>query len=298
MVGYRIKTIDIIKFLGACAVMLLGVLRKSEKIGEQSNDQYFQDYLNIQNTWGTTGITKNIHKSAPEETYQTICEKKTVLCQKTSFEGIFFDQEKSTYIEYLWGITDFISAKNKISPDFLKTIKQVNINNEEGNRRGYATRDTIVLNILWLEGNNEFSQLSTHELGHIFDLWFLQGKQEQKDQNFTEFKKNVFSIDDPSLYYYKISRQNESIRKSSAKKKDFCSWYGMSNPFEDFAECFNLYIRHNKLFKFIAKKNPDLGKKYNFIATLFKWTYLEGEIKEILLVKDNPNRRTWDTTKI
>jgi hypothetical protein len=65
-----------------------------------------------------------------------------------------------------------------------------------------------------------------------------------------------------------MSRDKENIRKATAKKKDFCSGYGMTDPFEDFAECFNLYLNHNILFREITKNNTILKKKYNFIAAL------------------------------
>jgi len=113
-------------------------------------------------------------------------------------------------------------------------------------------------------------------MGHILDLGILQGSQKTIDQTYTEFGKAVFAIDDISLSYYRLSRDSESIRKSTAIKKDFCSGYGMSNPFEDFAECFNLYINHNALFKAYAKDNKMIKNKYNFIAGLFDGKYMRN----------------------
>jgi len=72
----------------------------------------------------------------------------------------------------------------------------------------------------------------------------------------------------------------------------------MTNPFEDFAECFNLYINNQSFFKFIASKSKTLAQKYNFIATLLQGKYLEKNIKAISLVKEDINRRPWDTTKL
>lgn len=108
----------------------------------------------------------------------------------------------------------------------------------------------------------------------------------------------VFSVNDPSLSFYKLSRSNETIRKAEAKKKDFCSGYGMSDPFEDLAECFNLYINHNSLFRQIAKTNSALKSKYNFIANIFDGHYISSNSKDLALVKTNISRRPWDTTKL
>lgn len=72
----------------------------------------------------------------------------------------------------------------------------------------------------------------------------------------------------------------------------------MSNPFEDFAECFNLYLNHNKFFKYIAKKDDVLAQKYNFIATLLQGKYINASTSNLALVKTNANWRNRDTTKI
>jgi len=123
-----------------------------------------------------------------------------------------------------------------------------------------------MLNLGSVKSKDEFAQLITHEIGHITDLGYIEGKSTRKSIPYTEFGQRVFGIDDLSIKYYAISRTSETIRRAEAKKKDFCSGYGMSDPFEDFAECFNLYINHNALFKQIAKTNTLLSKKYNFIA--------------------------------
>ena len=72
----------------------------------------------------------------------------------------------------------------------------------------------------------------------------------------------------------------------------------MSDPFEDFAECFNLYTNHNSLFRQIAKTNTTLKKKYNFIASIFDGQYISSNSKELSLTKTNTTRRPRDTTKI
>lgn len=61
-----------------------------------------------------------------------------------------------------------------------------------------------------------------------------------------------FSLDDPSLEYYRYSRESETTRTATSEKSDFCSGYGMTNPFEDFAECHNLYLNNSQLFKKMA----------------------------------------------
>lgn len=289
---------DIIKFLWATVVLLGGFLYNAENIGEQESQEYFKDYLNKQEILSEQTVDSwSYHQSASTVTYQEIC-KTAKICAKTDFVGNFLDQEKTKYIQDTNNITNFIDQNNVISPSFTDKLKTLKINNEEWSIRWYATWDTVVLNVWDLEDPYEYSQLSTHELGHIFDLGFLQWNSKQKNPNFTEFKKTVFANNDPSLLYYAISWNWENVRKAWAKQKNFCSWYGMSNPFEDFAECYNLYINHNAMFKNIATKDPKLAKKYNFMATVLEWKYLNKATTNLALVKDNQNRRPRDTTKV
>lgn len=72
----------------------------------------------------------------------------------------------------------------------------------------------------------------------------------------------------------------------------------MSDPFEDFAECFNLYLNHNTLFKQMARTNTILKEKYNSIANLFEGKFISASQQDLLLIKQNITRRTRDTTKI
>ena len=43
----------------------------------------------------------------------------------------------------------------------------------------------------------------------------------------------------------------------------------MNDPFEDFAECHNLYLNHQKLFRFFTQSSDILKDKYNYFANLY-----------------------------
>ncbi|MEI6775106.1 MAG: hypothetical protein WCL18_10475 [bacterium] len=72
----------------------------------------------------------------------------------------------------------------------------------------------------------------------------------------------------------------------------------MSDPFEDFAECFNLYTNHNSFFRQIAKSNTILKDKYNLIAGIFDGKYISSRSQDLNLIKTNTTRRPRDTTKL
>ena len=285
--------IDSIKVLWATIILTLWILRWTKDLEESKENKYFWDY--ITNT-GTIEPSTG-HETATILKQKDICEENNELCKKVTFIGDFEKEDKNIYLIKEDIITSFIKNYNIQKKEFLPVLQSIKIN-EIGGKRWYATRNTVVLNIGDMSGENEFYQVSTHELWHIIDLGFLQGVDQEKDKQYTEFKKAVFWIDDPSILFYKLSRENESIRKAGAKKQNFCSTYWMSDPFEDFAECFNLYINHNKLFKFLAQKDKILGKKYNFLASIFNGKYINSNIWSIQDFKNISSERVRDTTKI
>ena len=71
----------------------------------------------------------------------------------------------------------------------------------------------------------------------------------------------------------------------------------MSDPFEDFAECHNLYLNHNALFKKRAQSNDSMRQKYNFFANLYGGAYMFASSADLQKYTDNATR-PWDTTKM
>ena len=220
------------------------------------------------------------------------------ICDKIVFNGNFLDTEKYIYTKIIDKIITFIDTNSNQNGKIEDVIGTIEVNKDTGKRRWYATHDSIVFNLGAVQSNKEFIELETHEMGHITDLGYIQWTADKKNKIFTEFGNTVFSIDDNSLLFYGLSRDSETIRKAQAKGKDFCSEYGMTDPFEDFAECFNLYINHNSLFTQIARTNTVLRKKYNYIASIFNGQYISSTTKDLTLIKNNINRRPRDTTKI
>lgn len=71
----------------------------------------------------------------------------------------------------------------------------------------------------------------------------------------------------------------------------------MSDPFEDFAESFNMYLNHHHVFALLSANNPLLKKKYTFIEKLFSKKYLQADVATATRMKNDPEERAWDTTK-
>ena len=151
----------------------------------------------------------------------------------------------------------------------------------------------IPQSVNWLLDYEQFFEVLTHELGHIVDLGVLVGDSFLKSSNFTEFGHKSFSIDDPSLKFYKLSWLSEKVKKPDAFIEDFVSGYWMTDPFEDFAESFNTYLNHNFIFRQMATESNILRQKYNFIAKLFKWNYINSG----KWFHYTSWYRSWDSTK-
>lgn len=217
-------------------------------------------------------------------------------CGRIHSESSLSTSQQSYYKLLSLKILTFIDSQLILDKSLQSTatIRLQHKKHEE--RRWYATHETIVINTYNLDAL-EFYEVLVHELGHIIDLGLLKWNSRKLDPDYTEFQKKVFAIDDPSLKYYQISRENEWLKKRNIQTKDFCSRYGSSDPFEDFAECFNLYINHNSYFKALSNSNAILQEKYNFIANLT--THDAGAPRAI---KDNYNiatdHRYWDSTRI
>lgn len=244
--------------------------------------------------WSNTTAFSTGDLTPEELVFHENCLKHLNFCKKVEYtETIPINRKNKTRWEYLEIIT-FLDQSLVKWKWIQESLQKLVINNQEGKRRGGATREKITINLASFGNIDEFYKVLVHEFGHIVDLGSLQGKSRGKNGNFTEFGKVVFEMDDPSLEYYRYSRQTENIRQEVAKKEDFCSGYGMSNPFEDFAECFNLYLTNNQLFQEIWKDNPVLNKKYNFLANLFLGKYLSQGEQELYY----QGWRPWDSTKI
>jgi hypothetical protein len=261
-------------------------------------------------TWDTTdalleevieeALSDNHNAARDEERYyqrlDLICRNYSNLCNKVSLVWNFSLEDSFFYKS----IAIFVIAKLDKYYDnwsLTNTINAMSIT-DKGGRRWVAWWSQLTINSDSIQSYKEFLEIGVHELWHVIDLWLIQWSSNSYHQNYTEFGRKVFSLDDPSLFFYKLTRESEQIRKSGTDKYDFCSGYGQTNPFEDFSECFNLYMNHNAIFRELATRNPILKQKYNTIAEFFNGKYLYDNRKDLELLVPGQNFFVFDTTKI
>lgn len=287
---------NVTKVLGVAIAVYLALTLKiwlTWETDEVSQFDYLQSEENIQEDIVALDES-NSHWAA--STFYNVCSQYKDICKKVSRAGTFTDRDKS--LDFLYVIYLLTKLDDNITrwKDPSNALVAMLINKQTWARRGSANRNTITINLWWMKYDNEFFQVISHEMWHIVDLGWLQWTSKKKNPVFTEFGKAVFALDDPSLEYYKYSRSSETVRKSWMTKEDFCSGYGMSDPFEDFAECHNLYLNHHDYFRKLAMNNATVKNKYNFMSNLYGWKYLNDS--EAKYEKWGKSYRVWDTTKI
>lgn len=289
---------NVMKVLGVAIAVYLALNLKvwftweSDEVGKFD---YLESEINTQSAEFLEIEEDSSHGSS--SMFEKLCTRYPKICKKVNWNWSLTDDNKSfkfLYIVYLLQTLDNNIKYWLESPS--DTLIAMLINEQKWNRRWSANRNAITINLWGMKYNNEFFQVISHEMWHIVDLWWLQWTSKSKSSTFTEFDKAVFAIDDPSIEYYKYSRSSEKVRKSWMIKEDFCSGYGMSDPFEDFAECHNLYLNHHDYFRVLAINNSTLKSKYNYFSNLYGWNYINDS--EVRYEKWSNSYRAWDTTKL
>jgi hypothetical protein len=247
-------------------------------------------------------ISQLLERNSQEDMYRvrldSICKSNKIFCDKIKFQGDFTNKDKYIYMASSIYVLRHIERNIKFGRDITKQLNRIVINDDVWSRRWFANWDSVTINLGSVSSYVEFLELLVHELWHVVDLWIVRWYSSQKSDIYTEFGRSVLEIDDPSIEFYKLSFQSEKVRDSQSVKEDFCSWYGMTNPFEDFAECHNLYLNHNAIFRLWAQENEIMKKKYNFMANLYGGVYMFDSSKDLEKAKNNKLWRPWDTTKM
>ena len=257
-----------------------------ETIKVYNDDDIINNFI-----WSSSSSIKN-NSSSSEKNFETknvsqnFCQNNEKLCQIVIFEN---DRDEKK----LFSIKTIL---DRFWYDPTQYINSINIVENSNWRRWYATHSYIVINS-YNQSQKEFWEVFTHELAHIIDLWVIKWNWE-KDEKFTEFWNVIFAKNDPSIQFYKLSRDWEKVRKAWSKSQDFVSWYAMSDPFEDYAESFNMYINHKNLFLAMTRSSNILRQKYDIIDKQFWTKYFFEDNETTKKVEASPFWRPWDSTRM
>lgn len=223
------------------------------------------------NTWEVFS-EQNFHKSE-EKKLEIIVKKQEIKTEKNIEEK----EEKNIF-------QNIPESKQEIVNNFLKRfskkwyfsqLKKIGYRKNAANR-WLASWSKIYFNLDKIDTNEEFKRIMTHEMWHVFDLWYLVSKEHKIVSNFKDWTNKIYA-DDPSVEFYSLCFSDEKTKNWRCSEKDFSSKYWSTDPFEDFAESFLLYIENNQSFQEMATESKIMQKKYNFIKKYFwkidSWKY-------------------------
>lgn len=122
--------------------------------------------------------------------------------------------------------------------------------------------------VVFMKGEeSDFFRVLVHEFGHIWDLHREVGNGTKSV--FYDGSYRLFN-EDPSVTYYQQSWSN-SHERSVNDKLAFASSYGYTDPFEDFAEAYALYVLQGDSFRAWKNEHGVLARKYEFLFDVFNY---------------------------
>ncbi len=183
-------------------------------------------------------------------------------------------------------------AAKDIPCELIDSLQTIEIFDDPSLPRAMANARILKVNKSALN-NPEIVDVLIHELGHVVDLGGLTSTSYKTPSVFKDGNETIYE-DDASVYFYNLSWNTENKRKMNAVVQDFAGEYASTNPFEDFAEGFLLYIKHGNEFRKMARHNNIMAKKYNFFKEIvFSGTEFNSGTRKIPAEK-----RVWDVTKM
>lgn len=199
------------------------------------------------------------------------------------------DEERLAWCE------DVVARTFAVLPEaHVEAVQTLVLSFEEDIRRGQAGGHTMILRCVDVD-EAELAAVIVHEMGHIVDTGYLNGSSSGNETSFDDRGHTVYD-DDPSVQLYSVSWEDN--RSFTSKASGFVSGYAMSNPYEDFAETYALYVLHGPLFRFYTYHNRDLKEKYAFMHdTVFEGVEYDFASEKLPKITE-VNQRVYDTTRM
>ncbi len=169
---------------------------------------------------------------------------------------------------------DTVSRTLAILPkEHVQAIHKLTLSFDPTMRRGLAGGNTLIIRCVNIS-EKELVAVLVHEVGHVIDTGLLHASSSDQKTSFADRGQTVYSTD-PSVRLYSVSWEDN--RSFTGSNHDVVSGYSLSNPYEEFAETYALYVLHGRLFKFYAGNNTALDEKYRFMKT----TVFDGKVYDL-----------------
>ena len=190
----------------------------------------------------------------PELDYDSLHEAGGVL----SIEGDAEISDVGTCMAAVYQTMEVLPAEH------VEALNDLTLVFEEGVSRGQAGGDMMRLRCVDMT-ESELVAVFIHEMGHVVDTGMLESEYyAEAADGFWDGRKPVYS-DDLSVDYYGISWLSNIEYGDEVSEHSFVSGYAGTDPFEDFAESYLMYVLHGESFKYMAQFDEDLAVKYEFM---------------------------------
>lgn len=158
-------------------------------------------------------------------------------------------------------ITQITTALSIMPQGFESRLRNLYVVYGDPNmRRGLAG-----VGVVFMKGEElDFFRVLVHEFGHIYDLHREVNTGEKSP--FYDGPYRLYATD-PSVEFYSYTWANNYDRLEDLPA--FASSYATSDPFEDFAEAFALYVLQGETFRRWSRQNATIAQKYQFISRAF-----------------------------
>ena len=170
------------------------------------------------------------------------------------------------------------------------SVKHFFVLYSDAKNRGLGGKTSIVID--GTVPDNEFVGLLVHECGHVIHGNLL-GNLSSGASAFRD-GKDIFATDSSAAAFFSISWSSAKKASPRSQKQDFVSGYAQTDPFEDFAETFTMYILQRPALEAHALENP-------LIAAKLRWMETNLPLSDVALVTPlsswNGNI-PWDATKL
>ncbi len=145
--------------------------------------------------------------------------------------------------------------------EHIQAIHSLTLSFDPTMRRGLAGGNTLIIRCVDIS-EKELAAVLVHEVGHVVDTGLLHASSSDKKTSFADRGQTVYSTD-PSVRLYAVSWEDN--RSFTGQNIDAVSGYSLSNPYEEFAETYAMYVLHGRLFRAYAGNNLKLDQKYRFM---------------------------------
>lgn len=210
----------------------------------------------------------------------------------TAAAGPEFHYDDSLPVETRLSELRRITACLDLFPERLRApLTKMTVKAGAGNPRALSDGRQIIIHSVPLS-DEELCNVVAHEMGHVIDIGLLSGEGFEA----SAFKDGSVTVpqDDLSVQFYSVSWQSEEVAKADATRLDFATGYSRMNPFEEFGEMTELYVRHGNYLRSLLPTSEALRKKYAFLRDIV----FEGTEFNTGNPAENVDERKFDSTLV